>query len=144
MMNERLKRLEVLTEELSNSIDNPTHPHQVFRCMCNFFDTLNVCVAIVREDKTVIFLNNRLIERLKKCTNIDTSDLIFKKCSGINNKCPLQNHCDNIWSDKSKINIFNDIKSPWSGEIFDVVILPLRVNGVCAIIEIWSSKNGCE
>jgi len=137
MVNNNLKKLEEITERLSSSIDDPSHPSSIYSSMCTFLDTLKTSICIVRNDKIVLFMNKYLQKRLHKCTGYSPNDFQFKKCIGCSDVgCPIKDKCEGIWND-SKVRVFNNVAAPVTKKNFNVVVIPLKYNCTKAIIEIW-------
>ena len=138
--------IEKITKELIQDIEIPDLKHSMlYKCMVEYFDTIKSSVAMIREDKKVLYLNEYGKALLLRNSNITLSDFVGGYCIGHEGECPLKDKCnsEDIWKniDNKKIYIYKNIKSPISISepmIFDVAIMPIFVNGTKAIIEMWT------
>lgn len=137
-----LDKLESIVKNITNGFDNP-EDSKIFKCLCNFLDTLNAIVCIIRDDFKCIFINKFTQTYMTKRSEYSVDDFINKPCLGMSGYCPIKEKCneDGVWKSNSdsKIKCYTNIESPMrdSDTTFDVMIIPLSVNGTKGIIEIW-------
>jgi len=141
MEESHISEIEEITKNLLTGIEHPFDSNGVLKMLEDYFDTIDTCIAIVRDDYQCIFMNKHAIEQMEKSTKFVKSDFVGKPCLGIQAICPLKDRCksDKVWDNtkRSQVRVYKNIKSGISDNMYDVVISPLKFNGIKAIIEIW-------
>jgi len=133
-----LDYLKKLTEELAKEVDGNLYGGPLFGLMCDYFNTINSYISIVKSDGKILFLNNALIKRMKDLGYSDIKKYIGKTCVEIDSSKSF--HLDAIkeCAETAKVVVRRDIISKYSNETYDLVCLPLKYNGVLAIVEMWT------
>jgi len=133
-----LTNLKLLTQELAEEIKGNFHAGPLFGLLSSYFDTIDTNIAMVRSDKVVLFLNKTTRKRLKEL-NIDPDKFINSPCIPSVNNCGLSSNCPlEECVKKKKVITRIDVTSPCSDKHYTVVCLPLKYNGVSAVIEMWT------
>jgi len=133
-----LTKLKQLEEELRQEIEGNLKEGPLFGMLVSYFDKFGTYIAILKSDRTLIYLNKSARDRIKLCgTNPD--DLINKPCMAIGGECELSENCSlkecvNTKKVVSKVNV----KGFLSDKRYNLVCLPLIYNGVSAVIEMWT------
>ena len=141
MEESHIPELEVLTKNLLTGIEHPFDSNGILKMLEDYFDTMDTCIAIVRDDYQCIFMNKYAIERMEGFTKYKKDAFVGKPCLGIQASCPLKDKCnsDIVWEDTNtpQIRLYKNVTSAISDNIYDVIISPLKFNGTKAIIEMW-------
>ena len=133
-----LTNLKKLTHELSEEIKGNIHAGPLFGLLTSYFDTIDTYVTIIRNDKTVLYLNKAVRERIEEL-GLDPDDYIDGICIGSKGKCGLVNNCPlEECIETKKIVVRHDVKSPITDIRYTVVCMPLIYNGVSAVVEMWT------
>lgn len=134
-----------LTDNFESEIDIGGGGGLIFTCLTSFFDKLsNVAISIVRDDKIVLYLNKFAKQQITK-SGFNPYEFIGEKCIGerIGWECPAKDKCtkNKIWSAGRRAVLFRDIKGPCSDESYTLLLLPLKFDGVRAIVELWFKQD---
>jgi len=133
-----LNKLKELTYELAEEIQGNLHAGPLFGLLMSYFDTVNTYVSIIRNDKTVLYLNKAARERIEEL-GLDPDDYIDEVCVGLRDQCGLVNNCPlEECIETKKIVVRHNIKSPITDIRYTVVCMPLVYNGVSAVVEMWT------
>ena len=134
-----LTYLKKLTKELNNEIRNNIESGPVFGMLKSYFDDFETLIVIIRvSDKKVLYMNKATCNKIISIGE-NPKHFINSPCIGLSMKnCPLKDACPIEECGKTKkVILRTNVKSPLSENRYHVVCLPLRYNGVSAVIEMW-------
>ena len=132
-----IKRLDNLFDQLAKEIKENPKGGPVFSMFRKYLNTLDSCVAIVTKDKELIFINQRIRERLIEL-GVDPDSMIYSPCLGVQKGCGLINNCPLEQAiETNKIITRCNVDSPISDKKYHVTCMPLKHNGTSAVIEMW-------
>lgn len=136
-----LTRLKELTEELAREVKNNICAGPLFKLLTQYFEEFETLVCIIRADKYVLYMNKATQDKIRSL-GVNPSIYINAPCIGnLENNCPLKGNCPiDECKEQKKVVVRSNVKSPISNNIYDLVCLPLRYNGVSAVIEMWVEK----
>ena len=133
-----LSNLKKLTNELAEEIHGNIHAGPLFGLLTEYYDTIDTYVAVIKNDKTVLYLNKAARKRMEEL-GLNPDDYINEVCAGLKEQCGLVNNCPLEECVKTKkIVVRHDAKSPVTDIRYTVVCMPLLYNGVSGVIEMWT------
>lgn len=155
MEDSNINRLEQVTNQITSNLKYNIEigSGEVLKTMTDFHDTQDMVIVVVakeREDDSfrTIHINQFAVEKMKRY-GADPNDFIVH-CLGNHPKyegCPMHSECSahKVWREGQYV-FERDVKGSLSGDMYDVLLFPLKFNGTKAVVEFWipQERNGCD
>ena len=133
--------LRLFTKELAEEVKgNNQGPYWAF--LTHLLDRLVTYSAILDKDGNILFLNKAIIKNAGKAFNTDINQFIgmhckeTQLCDKVCDKCPIKK------TYKRKQVLTSEYKCPLTGEISELVCIPLLYDGISGIIVLVGDFNG--
>ena len=135
-------KLKILTDELRRELEGNLYGSPIFGMLQNYFNTIDTRIVIFDKNKKGLFINDYGLRKFEEM-GFDGKKLIGMICPP--NFCPLYGEeClhDKCLKTKKIITKCNvNCPLPGSNAKHHVTCLPLKNNGVSAVIEIWTEVD---
>jgi len=153
MQESNIPKLEEITNDITSQFkhDIKEGVGNSLKAMTDFHDTQDMVIVVVAKEEDrfrTIHLNKYAREKMIRFGG--NPDDFTDHCIGNHpnyNKCPMKSPCaaEKVWN-KGQYVFERDVEGPISGEMYDVLLFPLKFNGTRAVVEFWipQERDGCD